>query len=420
MGQVGRTFMAFEFFIARRYLRARRKQRFISLITALSVVGVTLGVMALIVVIAVMAGFESDLKKRILGIDAHILLERSDRRLTEYDALGRRLQSLDGVRSASPFISTQTIVRSNVGTAGSVVRGVDPETLDPEVQGLDAGSLAALGETEDTDDAGGHPLPGVVLGRELARTLGVIRGDDVYLISPRGMISPVGHMPSMKRFHVVGLFETGMYEYDGALAFIRLGDAQHLLRMGRTVTGIEIRVNDIYDAGKIRDDILADLGEPYTAKDWMEMNRNFFSALKLEKTMMFILLTLIVLVAAFNISSSLIMMVMEKTRDIAILKAMGATDGSIRRIFVLKGFVIGLLGTLMGGGMGTVLCLLLKRYEFVKLPSDVYYITTLPVQLEWSMVALIGLSTLGISLLATLYPAGQAAGLNPVEALRHG
>lgn len=412
--------MSFELFIARRYLRARRKQRFISLITLLSVAGVTVGVMALIVVIAVMAGFESDLKKRILGIDSHIILERSDHQLTDYHRISRRLRSFDGVRSAAPFITTQTMLRSDVAIAGSVVRGIDPDAADAAVQGLDGGSLSALGKPQGTCTAGDRPLPGIVLGRELARSLGVIKGDAVYLISPRGMISPVGHMPAMKRFCIVGLFETGMYEYDGSLAFIRLEDAQHLLRMGRTVTGIEIRVNDIYDARKIASAILAELKEPYTAKDWMEMNRNFFSALKLEKTMMFILLTLIVLVAAFNISSSLIMMVMEKTRDIAILKTMGATDGSIRRIFVFKGFVIGLFGTFLGGSLGTLLCILLKRYEFVKLPSDVYYVTTLPVQLEWHMVALISLSTLGISLLATLYPASQAAGLNPVEALRHG
>jgi lipoprotein-releasing system permease protein len=412
--------MSLELFIARRYLRARRKQRFISLITFFSVAGVTLGVMALIVVIAVMAGFESDLKKRILGIDSHIVLERSDHQLTDYQQISRHLKSYDGVRSAAPFITTQTMLRSNVGIAGSVVRGIDPDAADPVIQGLDWGSLAERRPPLNRGETEGRPLPGIVLGRELARSLGVIRGDAVYLISPRGMISPVGHMPAMKRFRIVGLFESGMYEYDGSLAFIRLEDAQHLLRMGQTVTGIEIRVNDIYDARKIANAILADLGEPYTAKDWMEMNRNFFSALKLEKTMMFILLTLIVLVAAFNISSSLIMMVMEKTRDIAILKTMGATDGSIRRIFVIKGFVIGIFGTFLGGGLGTLLCILLKRYEFVKLPSDVYYITTLPVQLEWPMVALISLSTLGISLLATLYPASQAAGLNPVEALRHG
>ncbi|WP_373500668.1 lipoprotein-releasing ABC transporter permease subunit [Desulfococcus sp.] len=412
--------MSFELFIAGRYLRSRQKLRFISLITFLSVAGVTLGVMALIVVIAVMAGFESDLKKRILGVDPHIVLERTDRQFTDYEGISRRLRSIEGVTSATPFIATQTMLRSDAGIAGSVVRGIDPDGDGPVIPGQDGAVLSGLRVRVAEGEQRGAGLPGIVLGRELASSLGVIEGDILYLISPRGMISPVGHMPAMKRFRVAGLFETGMYEYDGSLAFIHLAEAQHLMRMGRTVSGIELRVTDIYRAGKIADGILTDLGAPYAAKDWMEMNRNFFSALKLEKTMMFILLTLIVLVAAFNISSSLIMMVMEKTRDIAILKTMGATDASVRRIFVFKGVAVGLFGTLLGGGLGVLLCFLLKRYEFVKLPSDVYYITTLPVQLEWPMVALISLSTLLISLVATLYPAGQAARLNPVEALRHG
>ena len=412
--------MPFELFIAGRYLRARQKLRFISLITFLSVAGVTVGVMALIVVIAVMAGFESDLKKRILGVDPHILLERTDRRFTDYEEVGRQLRAMASVVSATPFIATQTMLKSEAGIAGTVVRGIDPDEATAVIPGREEEMLATLRSLSGKEGSEEDALPGIVLGRELARALGVVEGEVIYLISPRGMISPVGHMPAMKRFRIAGLFETGMYEYDGALAFIHLKAAQYLMRMGRSVTGIEMRVTDIYDARRIAERILSELGPAYTAKDWMEMNRNFFSALKLEKTMMFILLTLIVLVAAFNISSSLIMMVMEKTRDIAILKTMGATDASVRRIFILKGLAVGLLGTLLGGGSGVVLCLLLKRYEFVKLPSDVYYITTLPVQLEWSMVLLIGLSTLIISLIATLYPAAQAAKLNPVEALRHG
>ncbi len=412
--------MSFELFIAGRYMRARQKLRFISLITFLAVAGVTLGVMALIVVIAVMAGFESDLKNRILGVDPHIVLERLDGRFTDYAEVSRRLRERAEVLSATPFIVTQTMLRSDVGIAGTVVRGVDPDGAAPVLPGGEGGALSALRPASGEGAPAGDALPGVVLGRELARTLGVVEGETLYLISPRGMISPVGHMPAMKRFRIAGLFETGMYEYDGSLAFIHLTEAQRLMRMGRSVTGIEMRVADIYDARRIADSILSELGPGYTAKDWMEMNRNFFSALKLEKTMMFILLTLIVLVAALNIASSLIIMVMEKTRDIAILKTMGATDASVRRIFVFKGVAVGLLGTVLGGVSGVVLCLLLKRYEFVKLPSDVYYITTLPVQLEWSMVVLIGVSTLIISLLATLYPAGQAARLNPVEALRHG
>jgi lipoprotein-releasing system permease protein len=224
----------------------------------------------------------------------------------------------------------------------------------------------------------------------------------------------------MKRFKVAGLFESGMYEYDKSLAYIHLNEAQKILRMGDSVTGIEVRVNDIYDASNIAETIAAGLGFPYWAKDWMRMNRNLFSALKLEKTVMFIILALIVLVAAFNIASTLIMMVMGKTRDIAILKAMGATDSSIRKIFIFKGMIIGFVGTALGVCMGFILCKLLEKYKFIELPGDVYYISTLPVRLESSMVFLIAAASMMICFIATLYPAHQASRLNPVEAIRYG
>ncbi|MFC1829997.1 FtsX-like permease family protein, partial [Thermodesulfobacteriota bacterium] len=248
----------------------------------------------------------------------------------------------------------------------------------------------------------------------------VIKGDTVYLISPRGVISPVGHLPAMKRFRVTDLFESGMYEFDGTMAYVLLKDAQKILRIPDAVTGIEVRVEDIYKARNIAGEIIGKLGFPYWAKDWMQMNRNLFSALKLEKTVMFIILTLIILVAAFNIASTLIMMVMGKTRDIAILKAMGATDKSIRRIFVFNGMVIGSLGTFIGVVLGFLLCILLEKYKFIELPGDVYYITTLPVRLEGLDVLLIAAAAMVICFLATLYPARQAAKLNPVDAIRYG
>ena len=263
-------------------------------------------------------------------------------------------------------------------------------------------------------------MPGIVLGKELAGILGVIKGDSVYLISPRGMISPIGHVPSMKRFKVVGLFESGFYEYDQSLAYIHIKDAQKTLRMGDAVTGVGVRVKDIYQAGGVKKKIIAELGFPYWSKDWMQINKNLFSALKLEKKAMFVILTLIVLVAAFNIASSLIMMVMQKTKDIAILKAMGATDKSIKKIFIFKGMVIGSVGTFLGLGLGFLLCWLLKHYKFIELPGDVYYFTTLPVKLEYLDVFLIAAASLLICFLATLYPARQAAKLNPVEAIRYG
>jgi lipoprotein-releasing system permease protein len=234
------------------------------------------------------------------------------------------------------------------------------------------------------------------------------------------MISPVGHLPAMRRFTVAGLFSSGMYEFDGSLAYISLPVAQRLLRMGDAVTGIEIRVRDIYNARDIAETIVDSLGFPYWAKDWSQMNRNLFSALKLEKTVMFIILALIILVAAFNIASSLIMMVLQKTRDIAILKAMGATDRSIRKIFVAKGVAIGLVGTVLGVCFGIILCVLLQHYQFIELPGDVYYITTLPVKLQLMDVLLIAVSAVAICFVATLYPALQASRLDPVEAIRYG
>ena len=265
-----------------------------------------------------------------------------------------------------------------------------------------------------------HAVMPIVLGKELGRKLGVTEGDTVYVISFRGMVSPIGHVPTMTRFRVVGFFASGMYQFDEAYAFIRLTDAQRVLKMGDKVSGIEIRVKDIYQADKIAARIKEKLGFPYWTKDWMQMNANLFFALKLEKTAMFVILTLIVLVAAFNIASTLIMMVMKKTKDIAILKAMGATDGSIMRIFVIKGMVIGGFGTLLGVLLGVAICYVLKHYPFIKLPGNIYYFTTLPVQLQFFDVLTIALAAMGICFLATLYPAKQAARLNPVDAIRYG
>jgi lipoprotein-releasing system permease protein len=411
--------MSFENFIGGRYLRVRQQQTFISLITVLSIAGVTVGVMALIVVIAVMAGFESDLKSRILGVESHIVVMRHGGPFSKYPGILDVLKDFDGVEAATPFVYTQIMIRSSAGVSGAVLRGIDPESAGRVIKVLDDDSLNNLQNARQINDAT-VSMPGIILGKELARNLGVIKGDTVYLISPRGIISPIGHLPAMKRFRVTDLFESGMYEFDGTMAYVHLKDAQKILRISEAVTGIEIRVEDIYKARNIAEEIIGKLGFPYWAKDWMQMNRNLFSALKLEKTVMFIILTLIILVAAFNIASTLIMMVMGKTRDIAILKAMGATDKSIRRIFVFNGMVIGSLGTGIGVVLGFLVCILLEKYKFIELPGDVYYITTLPVRLEGLDVLLIAAAAMGICFLATLYPAHQAAKLNPVDAIRYG
>jgi len=411
--------MSFEFFIGSRYLKTKQKQAFISLITVLSIAGVTVGVMALIVVIAVMTGFEYDLKSRILGVESHIVIMRHNVPFSDYRNILEHVENTDGVEAATPFINSQVILRSSLSLSGAVLRGIDPDSADRVIKNLDKASLKNLKETDQRKSTS-IAMPAIILGKELAENLGVIQGDPVHLISPRGMISPIGHIPTMKRFKVAGLFESGMYEYDRSLAYIHIKDAQKILRMGDSVNGIEVRVNDIYNARNIAGGIVKELGFQYWARDWMQMNQNLFSALKLEKTVMFIILALIVLVAAFNIASTLIMMVMEKTKDIAILKAMGATDKSIRKIFVFKGIVIGSIGTILGVCLGFILCTVLKYYQFIELPGDVYYITTLPVKLELLDVVMIASAAMAISFLATLYPARQASKLDPVEAIRYG
>lgn len=411
--------MSFEYFIGGRYLRAKQKETFVSLITMLSVAGVAVGVMALIVVIAVMAGFESDLKHRILRVESHVVLMRHGNSFSDYHKILDQVINTDGVEAATPFIYTQIMLRSSSRVSGAVLRGIDPESAGGVIKVLENSALLNIEKIHQGDDTTGS-VPGIILGKELARNLGVGMGDVVYLISSRGMISPMGYLPAMKRFQVAGLFESGMYEYDRSLAYIHLSDAQKILHMEDSITGIEVRVNDIYNARKIADKIVAAIGFPYWAKDWIQMNYNLFSALKLEKTVMFIILALIVLVAAFNIASTLIMMVMGKTRDIAILKAMGAMDGSIRKIFIFKGMIIGSVGTTLGVCFGFIMCKLLEKYKFIELPGDVYYISTLPVRLEALDVFIISAAAIVICFVATLYPARQASKLNPVEAIRYG
>lgn len=411
--------MSFELFIGSRYLRARQKQAFISLITILSISGVMVGVMALIVVIAVMAGFESDLKSRILGVESHIVVMRHGGSFAGKSELIKSIENIRGVSAASPFVYTQVMLKSSSGVSGAVLKGVDPASAGRIVKNLKA-DLLKRNEISERNTGYSNSVPGIILGKELAGNLGVSVSDMVYLISPTGVISPIGHLPSMKQFEVKGLFESGIHDYDGSFAYVNINDAQKILRMGDAITGIEVRIDDIDLARKIAEKIVIDLGFPYWTRDWTQMNKNLFSALKLEKTVMFIILTLIVLVAALNIASTLIMMVMEKTRDIAILKAMGATDKSIRRIFVYKGMIIGSVGTSLGVCSGYLLCKLLEKYKFIDLPGDVYYITTLPVRLIALDVLLIASAAMAICFLATLYPAHQASKLNPVEAIRHG
>ncbi len=409
---------AFEIFVGGRYLRSRRLPWMISAVTFISVSGVTLGVMALIIVIGVMTGFESDLRRKILGTNSHIvLLTQGGMALPEYRDVSERVRSMAEVTSASPFLLSQAMLSSEVGVQGVVLRGID--TLEPGGHLDQLGKVMVEGSVESLAEPPAGGLPSLLVGQELARNLGVFPGETVRVISPFGSTTPSGVAPKMERFTVTGLFHTGMYEYDSSLVYLSLPDAQKFLDIGDAATGIEIRVRDFDRSRHVAREIQGRLGPPYWARDWTEMNHALFSALKLEKIAMFIILTLIVFVASFNIISSLIMKVMEKHKDIAILKSMGASSGQILRTFIFGGLMIGTVGTLLGGILGWGACLALERYQFITLPSSVYYIDTLPVEVDPGMVAIIAFSALIISLGATIYPAWKAARLDPIPALRY-
>ncbi|MDL2286337.1 lipoprotein-releasing ABC transporter permease subunit [Desulfococcaceae bacterium OttesenSCG-928-F15] len=404
--------MPLELFIAGRYLRARRKQAFVSLIAILSVIGVILGVMALVVVIAVMAGAESDFRKKILGLEPHVLLmERGG--IANYKEIEDFLGKRPDVKSTAPFVYGKVILRSAGGMSGVFLRGFDPEKQQLDVQNLEMGSLLL---TRNHRDSG---YPGILIGKDLAGELKVLPGDVIQVLSPEFILSPVGMIPKARRFEVSGIFSSRLYEYDSALCYVHMEEASGLLGMGGAVTGIGIWIDDVYKAEEKGREIQAAFGQGYWTRNWIEMNKTLFSALKLEKAALFVILALIVLVAAFNIASSLIMMVMEKKKDIAILMAMGADRKLIRRIFVLQGMIIGVLGTGLGVFLGVALCLFLDHYPIIKLP-EAYPFSTLPIQMAWFDVAVIGASSLLICFLSTLYPAGKASHLDPVEGIRYG
>ena len=423
--------MSYEWFIGFRYLKAKRKQTFISLITFISIGGVAIGVTALIVVLAVMTGAQEDIKNKILGANSHIIITKyGGESFVDYKDVVSMARNKEGVKAASPFIFRQVMLTSQERVTGAILRGVSTNI---DQQGTDIsqymteGGLEFLGEehirvSKEPDEFGidtEYEMAGIVIGSELARTLIAGVDDRITLVSPTGAITPGGAAPLTRDFYVVGIFSSGMYEYDSSLALISLKQAQSFFKMENEVSGVEIKVNDIYKAGDIADFMEAKLGYPFKARDWRELNRNLFFALKLEKTVLGIILTLIVCVAAFNIVSTLIMVVMEKSRDIAVLKAMGATRKSIMTIFLLEGTIIGFAGTAMGVIGGVLLCNLLKKYQFIQIPQDVYNLDHLPVMMIPSDVIMVSLVAIVVTILATLYPAWSASRLDPAEALRY-
>ena len=427
----------YEIYIGLRYLRAKRRQRTISLNTFVSVAGITLGVAALIGTLGIMTGFKEDLQAKILGTTSHIVVQdRTKDGMANYAALVGQVETVPHVIAATPFVLRQVLLTSQSGVQGIVLRGIDPakEVRVTELgKNIKAGSLSGLtmsapppGADKATGDTTSNPdpktpvastHPGIVLGKELSLRLGALVGDNVNVVSPVGPVSAIGMVPKIRVFTVVAVFESGMFEYDSSLAYIGLEESQKFFNMTHAVTGIEVKVDEIFQAAEIARDIERAIGFPYWARDWMQLNRNLFSALKLEKTMMFLLLVLITLVASFNIVSTLTMIVTEKQREIAILKAMGATRQAIMRIFMLNGLIIGLTGTVIGIPLGYTFLWLIENYW--TFDQTVYYISHIPVHVQAVDVVLVSVSAILISFAATLYPSYQAAKLDPAAALRY-
>jgi len=446
--------MSYELFIAFRYLRAKRKQAFISVTTLISILGVMLGVMSMIVVLSVMTGFVEDLRGKILGTYSHVVLLRVGMGMENYmevksqveEGLLKKVSSeikkfsfpsifagLDWIKSyvrlralkaqrkilseivaVTPFTFNQVLLSGDGGVIGVVVRGIDPESVGKVTtlaSNIKEGGLEEL--------SGFKGFPGILIGKELARNLGAFYNDKVTAISPTGRFSPMGIIPKVKQFVVAGIFESGMYEYDATLAYIRIAEAQKFFGLGNRVSGLEIRVKDIDKADRVASILQKALGYPFYARDWKDMNRNLFSALRLEKIVMSLILIIMILVAAFSIICTLIMIVMEKGKDIAILKSMGASSKNIMKIFIFEGIVIGGIGTILGLLTGFLLCWLLGKYHFISLPGDVYYITTLPVKMRVLDFVIVSLSAFVITILSTLYPSYQASRLRPAEAIRY-
>lgn len=407
-------------FVGLRYLRAKRRNHFISFISLISMAGIALGVMTLITVISVMNGFERELRERILGMISHATIQSYDGRFPDWELVIEQARAHPEVVGAAPFVEQETMLRGGSRTAGALVRGVDPAS-EPQVS--DIHELMVRGQLSDLEPG----QWGVLLGTGLAARLGVGPGDSVTIFAPEIRATPAGVVPQVRRFTVAGLFEAGVHEYDTALAVIHYRDGQRLFRLDDNVGGIRLKLNDMMRAQRVARELSADLPGFYRVRDWTQQHANFFRAVQTEKTVMFIILSLIIAVAAFNIISTLVMVVTDKQADIAILKTMGLGPRRIMGIFMIQGSLIGVIGTVFGVILGIILALnvesvvgtieRLLSIEF--LSAEVYYISDLPSELRASDVTRFALVALGLSLLSTIYPAWRAARTEPVEALRY-
>jgi len=405
--------MSFELFVALRYLFARRKQAFISLISLISVIGVAVGVMALVIALALMTGLQGELRDRILSSQAHIYVWKTGG-ITDYASESAKLRQVPGVLGAAPTIFGKALIVAGDAQAFIEVKGIDP-ALEPSVTGIkDAmreGSLDALAnESEDQP-------PAILIGQDLATQLNVRLGDSVTLVTPQGTLSPMGMIPRTRRARVAGIYTLGLYEFDSSYGFVSLPFGERL--MGKDAADlIQLRVTDIWDAPRVADDVTRRLGPAYVAQDWSDLNQSLFTALGLEKLAISIAIALIVIVAALNIVASLILLVMEKSRDIAILKTMGTSPKRIMTIFMMQGLIIGIAGTAFGGSAGLGLCWVLDRYRLIKIPADVYQVAYMPFVVLPRDFAMVIVSAIVISFVATIYPSRQASKLDPVQALR--
>ncbi len=410
----------YELFIGLRYTRAKRRNHFISVIALISMLGIALGVMALITVLSVMNGFQKELRGRILGVASHVVINGVGNRLVPWRDVMASATKHPDVIAAAPFVLAQSMLSVGSAVQGAVIRGVDPQA---EATVAEVGKHMRSGRMEDLKPG----EFGIVLGSELARALTVRVGETVVLIAPQGQVTPAGILPRLRQFRVVGIFEVGMYEYDYGLAYIDIEDAQRLYRLEDAVSGVRLKLDDLMQAPRVARELARLLpGEAYAA-DWTRSHANFFRAVEIEKRVMFIILTLIVAVAAFNIVSALVMAVTDKQADIAILRTLGASPGSVMKVFMVQGSLMGVIGTLAGVAAGVVLALNIdvvvpfieQTFGVRFLAKDVYYISDLPSDLQWADVIVIGVVSLVLTLLATIYPSWRAARVNPADALRY-